>query len=386
MSAEKESVYAVDRATMPSLDGVPSEHIRQVYLTPHPPADEYPEVKEGEWRIREITPPGSEPTYTTTVKFGSKASGTRQEIETDIAPGYFGTRAADIGRFGCGIVVKQRFRLPDKIDVDQFDPDMHKGLWLAEREFESDEDRAMWQPPEWCIPLQRVPSNREIATPLAQSAQDRRSALLEEIALNVRKLQRAHDKVIVTVSGMSGSGKTTAANLLAQFLGGNHIEADHFHIGQTALLEKFGVVNHDLPGTYDYRLAATAAGRLLARETVTLPRYDFVSAERLTTTQVIEPAQESVVVVDGIYAKLTADFLKSQSADVATYNALMNTPLYVCVLRRMLRDAIGQPASDSIERQVSMSGEETLRYMMSCAIPSYLEHAPQPEHFDAIAK
>lgn len=387
MGLEKEKAYGVDLETMPSLRDAPYKDIDQVYFTPKPHENPYPEIANGEWRVREINIPGEEIQFTTAVKFGSKASGTRREIEVDLSPGDFGTRQDDLDRYGLGLIRKRRYSGPDAIEVDQFDEDFHGRLWLAEREFKDNTEAASWQAPEWCLPLDRAPSNRELAVPLPAARPQELPGLPREQAIEqLAHRQGLGHKLLVTVSGLSGSGKSTLAASLAEQLGGQHIETDNFHIGATALQERDGTVNHDLPTTYDYKKAAEAAVSLLNGEAVTVPTYDFVAAEPTADTEQLEPPEMPVVVVEGLYASLVSEHAQSKAGDIRTFDILMDTPLYACVLRRMLRETTTDPTGAIPHREVSMSPAQTLHYVLSRAIPTYLASAPGIDTFDAIVR
>lgn len=385
MSLEIEQAYGVDPAKVPDLTRVPCKSIEQVYLSPYPPKPRYPEVADGEWRVRKIIKPGQEPHFTTAVKFGDKTSGSRLELETALEPGDFGTDDAATMDYGFGLVRKRRYQLPDQVVVDQFDKDTHGDLWLAEREFASPEEAAGWQPPEWCRPLPRALSNRELARPLQPAEISKPTKTIDEVHGELEALRADGEKILVTISGMSGSGKSTVARALAERLKANHLETDRFHLGRTILLERYGDVNHDLPKAYDYARAAVVAARLLIGQTVDVPVYDFVTAEPLKHTETVEPTSEGIVVLEGLYAALASDYAPAlESTSIKTYNILMATPLYVCVLRRLIRDAVGAAEPESLERQVSMTPEETLRYLMAVAIPTYRRYARSTNRFDAV--
>lgn len=389
MALEIERAYAVDPAQLPSLDGVPYKDITQIYLSPWPAHSAYPEVAHGEWRVRQIDKPGEDTRYVTTVKFGDKASGSRTEIETELEPGDFGTAKAHADEHGYGIIRKRRFTFPDGLVLDNFNPSLHGNKWSAEREFSNEHEADSWQPPEWLNGSSQAPSNRELASPLWRSRETADKTPLDKVADTVANLRRRYGRVLVTISGMSGSGKSTIAEAIAGELDADLIETDHFHIGKAAMLEHFGIENYDLPGIYDYAHAARAAGQLLIGEAVHAPVYSFVTCEREEAPQLIEPSGSGIIVLDGLYAWHAAREAKRLGIDTVIYNLLVNTPLHVNVLRRLLRDAkksdVGPEPTDTIgQRAISWSAEDSLRYLMKTAIPTYLEHQQDPTQFDAI--
>jgi uridine kinase len=174
---------------------------------------------------------------------------------------------------------------------------------------------------------------------------------------------------VATVSGMSGSGKSTTARALAEVLDAALIETDHFHVGTSKLLERHGEINHDMPHTYDYAHAGRAALELTLGQAVTLPRYSYETAERTDQTHALDPTLSRNVVIDGLYAEHAKDVL-DQATDVNVLRVLVDTPLYVSIVRRILRDTAIQ-ATDS-ERAVGFSPEGSLQYVVQTAIPTYL--------------
>src|SRR5690606_25992053 len=101
--------------------------------------------------------------------------------------------------------------------------------------------------------------------------------------------QNSSGRVLVTVSGISGSGKSTFARQLAADLDAPIVETDNLHIGAAKLLEQYSEVNHDLPHAYDYAYAGHAALRLALGNAVDVPLYDYESAEPTGKTMRIDP-------------------------------------------------------------------------------------------------
>jgi len=384
MSQEIERAYRVNEALLPELGTVPAKRIDQVYFSPYPPSEAYPEVASGEWRVRTVTDDDGSKSYKATVKFGDKASGSRTEIETGLDRGDFGTSEADVSEFGFGIISKTRYDLGDDLTIDQFhEPATFE--WLAEKEFASEQAVADWQPPEWCVPAVNIPGNRALARPLAAQIE----LFHRRRQLGIRAIQakqREHGHTIVTVSGMSGSGKSTLAREIADWFNASYIEADHYHIGTANLAARHNAINHDLPAAYDYEHVARDIAQLVRGKSVFMPRYDFVSGERVDGEgERVEPSLSNVIVVEGLYAKHVGQHLKNAEAHpIVTHDILVDTPLYVCVLRRMMRDALQQSTDGVAQRKVGMTPEETLRYLHQVAIPTYQQYAHHPESFDAI--
>lgn len=398
MNHEIETAYRVDTSLLPDLSSYPYKDIEQVYYTPAGVDPAYPETEGVEWRIRKTIKPTGSVTYTTAIKIGDKRSGERLEIDTELSADAFGTNTqepeslSDVEQYGYGLVRKRRYDLGDDLVVDVLDPSLHgEGAVCAEKEFSSAEAQQSFEHPEWCIPADDIPANRELAVPLsprsiAKTDQSGRPALAAECVVSDLR-QAAGDKpLVVSVSGMSGSGKSTLAQYLAIQLDAAHIEADNLHIGATALQERFGYVNHDMVETYDYTLAGAAALALAHGNTATLPTYSFELAERTDETIHIKPTASRNVVVEGLYASeiTTGNEQLSGQQEVITRHVLMDTPLYVSVVRRILRDTAGIRNSDS-ERKVAFTPEQSLAYLVGTAIPTYLK-ARYCNDFDYIVR
>ncbi len=368
MSQEIETAYQVDLATAPDLHAYPYEDIEQTYYTPLAPDPAYPETAGVEWRIRKTTDASGIIDYTTTIKIGDKSSGSRVELETKLPHGAFGRDGRkrwsphDRELYGHGLVRKRRYELDDNLVVDVLDPELHGPDKLyAEKEFTSPEEQADWQQPAWCIPGSQVPSNRSLAVPIVPRYAQREphhAPASSAANLTAHLLEVAQDDkpLLVTVSGMSGSGKSTLARHLAAALDAAHIEADHLHLGASALAARYGEVNHDRVETYDYALAGAAALELAAGNAVRLPTYSYVTAEPTGVMVQVNPTASRNVVVEGLYASEVArknEELLYQK-DVTVRHVLVDTPLYVSVVRRMLRDTAAA-GGEAPERDVAFT-------------------------------
>lgn len=384
MSQEIEQAYAVNPAELPSLAEVPAQRLSQVYFTPFPSVEQYPEVAHGEWRIRTAITQDGTKKLKAAIKLGDKASGSRTEIECALDEGDFGTTLADQRAFAYGVISKTRYDFGDNLTLDHFDQ-TNSHAWLAEKEFARTEDVTDWTPPAWCQPVNNLPSNRAMALSLVPEANESTFSQ-NDLVERVTEKQKKHGHVVVSFSGMSGSGKSTLAKRLAEHFDATYIEADHYHIGQTQLLARHGEVNHDLPHAYDYQSVAHDIVRLAKGEPVTLPRYDYRTAEREIDGMPLAPNASKITVVDGLYAREITDHISELAPDIAPHDVLVDTPLYVCVLRRIMRDVALTGTAGTYERATAMDPEETLRYLHQVAIPTYNKHASDRELFDTVLR
>ncbi|HVX24051.1 MAG TPA: AAA family ATPase [Candidatus Saccharimonadales bacterium] len=376
MAQEIERAFIVDRHHLPNLEGVPYASIQQTYFTPYPSDPRYPEVADGEWRVRTTFHHrgAGENEAVATVKFGDKASGSRTEIEASIGNIAFGTCDGDIGRYGQAEVQKQRFFLPDGSTLDHFDVRRHGKLWLLEKEFASQAEADAWQPPDYCSTTQVAPKNRELATPIGQRAMSHEAIIGKpwaQVLHEVNQERKRTGQVLVTISGFSGSGKTTLARQLAEEFDAPLISADDYHIGAKALEERTGSVNHDRPEAYDIAQAARDAQALANGQIIHVPQYDFATAEPRAEQRVIKPTSSRVVVLEGLYAY----WAFGSHGQQATYRLFVNTPFYASVLRRLQRDVqVDGNDHDPNQRQISMSSEEALQYLHNVALPTYIKN------------
>lgn len=369
MAKEIERSWHVDTERMPNLSGVPYEDIVQTYFTPWPPDPRYPEAADGEWRIRQTTDMDKHVSYQATVKFGDKASGSRQEFQTDLE---LGAGDSDIMRYGLAQVKKRRYKLPGGIELDGFVPNLHGNLWLAEKEFPDRSSMDSWQPPNWFAEVNDV-KNRELAVPASFSGTLTHESIIgKPLARILHEAIQRRDRqkhLVVTVSGFSASGKTTLARTIAEELCAPLISADDYHVGATVLNDRYGVVNHDWPKTYDMARVDNDVRSLVDGKTVELPQYDFVAAEPTGETKTLAPSDSKIIVVEGLYTYMTG-----RRRFLETYNIFMNTPLYVSVLRRLKRDRDHVDDEDPNQRKIGWTQQEAMDYLMNTALPTYLRN------------
>lgn len=381
MAIERELALRVDTERMPNLSIFPSDEIEQTYFTPYSSIPLYPETDKAEWRVRKITDSSGNISFMTTLKFGEKTSGSRTEIETEIDKEAFG-KPVDIDQFAFASLLKRRFYLGNGLVVDQFLHSSRGSEYQAEKEFSLEENQQNWGCPDWLTVDDTLVSNRQRAIELkpkyANGMYSNHNSEFELIA----SINAASKPIIVTVSGLSGSGKSTIARNVNEKLNGVHIDTDMLHIGVTELKKRYGSVNHDLVGTYDYKKAAQAALRLSKGETVHMPVYEYSLGEPTGEIKVYEPSTSRNVVVDGLYASETARYLRQNETRVIA--VFVDTPLYVSLIRRMLRDcSVHNTTKESAERKVNFTPEESLEYLTQTAIPTYLK-AEYDKQFDYI--
>lgn len=181
---------------------------------------------------------------------------------------------------------------------------------------------------------------------------------------------------IIAIAGPSGSGKSLFAQTvvdevtaLRPGLSPVLLKEDAYYRDQSALtLEQRARVNYDHPGAIEQSLLIEHLDRLRRGETVPVPRYDYTVHNRSSDVDRVAPA--SVIIVEGILLLVNDDLRRA--FDMRFF---MDTPLDICLLRRMQRDQLERGRSlESISRQ----------YLESVR-PMYQEFiAPSARHADLL--
>ena len=384
MAIEREISLRVNQESMPSLENFPYVDIDQYYMTPS--ISEFPEVNGVEWRIRKKMQADGNVRWTSAVKFGDKSKGQRTEIETNLEPGSFFTDEVEIRSRAFAVLRKRRYDLGEELIVDRFIAATEGEKYQGEKEFTTDDEAKAWQPPAWLRRDSSLPSNRKRAIDLIPSDREAQppESLSRSELLQALRATTSEGPMIITVSGMTGSGKSTIARDLAEGMDAVHLEADHLQIGNREMLRRYGEINHDLVDVYDYRLAGSLALLLASGNPTEFPEYDYSISERSDRIITHQPTTSRNVVIDGLYACTSMDASDTLGLrdNVDIKHILVSTPLYVSVIRRLLRDSdlgVGR----SSERPVALTSEETLAYLLSTAIPTYLQ-AKLDKKFDYV--
>jgi len=106
--------------------------------------------------------------------------------------------------------------------------------------------------------------------------------------------------IIISISGGSGSGKTTAAKKLQSLLSAELcqiLSQDNYYHDQSKRFHGDGSINFDSPQAIDFSLLEAHLRQLLNGETVQVPIYDFVTHSRMTNS--IEMIPTPFIIIDG---------------------------------------------------------------------------------------
>lgn len=203
-------------------------------------------------------------------------------------------------------------------------------------------------------------------------------------ALQERKIARVADEIcnlsrrLVLLAGPSSSGKTTTSKRLAIQLAAcgmrpMTISMDDYFVNRvnTPLDEK-GEYDYECLGALDVPYFNKQLAQLLNGERVELPRYDFVSGERVPSGRELKMDKNNVLIIEGIHAlnpNLTPQIPSEEKFQVYV-TALTTIQLDekrkisttdARLLRRMLRDKNfrNYSAEETIHRWPSVrAGEE----------------------------
>ncbi|WP_263078460.1 uridine kinase [Endozoicomonas sp. Mp262] len=178
--------------------------------------------------------------------------------------------------------------------------------------------------------------------------------------------------ILVGIAGASASGKSLLAETLVEELQSEHlcvISEDSYYKDQTELsMEDRIRTNYDHPESMDHDLLLEHMKTLRKDQSIEVPIYDYTQHNRSKETRHINPAR--VVIFEGILL-----FTNPEIRNAFDLRFFMDTPLDICLIRRMKRDILNRGRDvDSVIKQYL----ETVR-------PMYLQFIePSRQHADLI--
>ncbi|AML49175.1 uridine kinase [Coxiella burnetii] len=178
--------------------------------------------------------------------------------------------------------------------------------------------------------------------------------------------------IIIGISGPSASGKSLLANTIVNELGSDQvvvISEDSYYkdLGDMPFEER-AKINYDHPDSLDHELLYQHLLQLQQGNAITVPCYDHSRHRRLEKTKTV--GRHRIIVLEGILL-----FVEAQLREIMDIRIFMDTPLDICLLRRLQRDIV--------ERERSLEGvltqyQETVR-------PMYLQFTePSKRYADII--
>ena len=163
--------------------------------------------------------------------------------------------------------------------------------------------------------------------------------------------------ILIGIAGASGSGKTSVAAGIIKGLDSDEaviIQEDSYYkdLSGIPFAERKGR-NFDHPDAFDHDLLAKHLLQLVNGEAVSQPIYDYKLHTRSKETRMVGPG--TLIILEGILV-----LSKAQLRELMDYRVFVETPLDICLARRLKRDVEewGRTA-DSVTRQYA----ETVRPM-----------------------
>lgn len=187
------------------------------------------------------------------------------------------------------------------------------------------------------------------------------------------------NQVVVGLSGMSGSGKTTAAKAMSDYIVELFGEAfkpvilstDDYHFGKTYLEEKYGAPYGDWDAQRTYNLAEMVADLKRFAQGIPLIKrhFNFSSQEPVFDAEV-QPSP--FVIVEGLFAG------SPDLTDVRTLHRTLPTGMATCVGRDLIRMGIEKSRADG----PFPTRKERFAYLIKEVIPTFLnQEYPEKESF-----
>ncbi|WP_419831450.1 uridine kinase [Endozoicomonas atrinae] len=175
--------------------------------------------------------------------------------------------------------------------------------------------------------------------------------------------------ILVGIAGASASGKSLLAETLVEELQSEHlcvISEDSYYKDQTHLsMDERVRTNYDHPESMDHDLMLEQMIKLKNGQEIDVPLYDYTQHNRRTDTRKVNPAR--VVIYEGILL-----FTNPEIREAFDLRLFMDTPLDICLIRRMKRDILSRGRDvDSVIKQYL----ETVRPMYMQFIEPARQHA-----------
>ena len=143
--------------------------------------------------------------------------------------------------------------------------------------------------------------------------------------------------IIIGISGASASGKSVLARNLLSELGSDQvivISEDAYYKDLTHLtIDERAKTNFDHPNSIDQELMMHHLKQLQEGNTIDIPKYDFNKHTRMHETRHI--SQHRIIVLEGILL-----FAEKELRKLMDIRIFMDTPLDICLIRRLRRDIV----------------------------------------------
>lgn len=176
------------------------------------------------------------------------------------------------------------------------------------------------------------------------------------------------ETVVIGICGGSGSGKTTVANQVKKCFSNSVtlVSYDNYYKTTDDLsAEERKKLNYDAPEAFDTERALSDLRRLIKKETVLGPKYDFEAHNRSKETIRLESSD--VVIVEGILV-----FQNEELRELMDIKVFIDTDSDERLIRRLLRDGKdrGRSMESVLEQYIKTVRPMHLKYVepfKSCA-------------------
>lgn len=180
------------------------------------------------------------------------------------------------------------------------------------------------------------------------------------------------ETMIIGISGASASGKSCLASNIVSELGSEQVviisEDAYYKDNSHLTFDERCKINFDHPDALDHDLLIQHLQSLQNGESVNIPKYDFTKHTRMHETRYIQ--KHRILVLEGILL-----FVDPILRDLMDIRIFMDTPLDICLLRRLRRDII----------QRGRSLESVLAQYQTTVRPMYLQFVePSKRYADLI--
>ncbi|WP_281648826.1 uridine kinase [Parendozoicomonas sp. Alg238-R29] len=178
--------------------------------------------------------------------------------------------------------------------------------------------------------------------------------------------------ILVGIAGASASGKSLLAETLVKEFPREHlcvISEDSYYKDQTHLSMSERVkTNYDHPESMDHDLLLKHLEALKAGQPIEVPIYDYSEHNRTRESRRIEPSK--VIIFEGILL-----FVNPAIREMFDLRFYMDTPLDICLTRRLQRDIINR----------GRDMESVINQYMETVRPMFLQFIePSRQHADLI--
>ncbi len=143
--------------------------------------------------------------------------------------------------------------------------------------------------------------------------------------------------MIIGIAGASASGKSLLANTIINELGSDKVavisEDSYYRDNSDMPLSLREKINYDHPDSLDHTLLKEHLSLLKQGERVAVPTYNY--EEHIRAKKTISVGDHKIIVIEGILL-----FVEKSLRDLMEIRIFMDTPLDICLIRRLTRDIV----------------------------------------------